>query len=115
MKAAWEWTKKWGGLLFGAIAAVLLAVLGAGWLWRRKKAEVGALKDALAVVEATKEIERLRALRGEVAARVGEKDQAVEEIDAQLADNKRKIVEAHEGGENLTSEEVSEAFARLGY
>jgi hypothetical protein len=115
MKKAWEWTKKWGGLLFGTIAAVLLLLLGGGWLWRKKKAEVGALKDELAVSEATKEIERLRALRKGVAERVGEKDQAIDEIDAELADNQRKIVEAHEGGEDLSAEEIAAEFARLGY
>lgn len=115
MSNAWQWIKKWGGAIFGALAAVLLVVLGAGWVWRKKKAEVGALRDELALAEATKEIERLRALRKGVAERVGEKDQAIEEIDAQLAENQRKIVEAHEGGEGLSADEIVAEFERLGF
>lgn len=110
MTEVWGTIKKWGA----AIAAGLLFLIGMGWLWRRKQRELGALKDELAVANATKEISRLTAVREETAKQVGEKDQAIEEIDAQLAANKRAIVEAHEGGEGLTDEEMLAAFARLG-
>jgi len=112
---AWEFVKKWGGAIFAALAAILLAVLGAGWLWRKKEAEAARLKDELAVAEATKEIARLTATREEVARQVGEKDEAIADVDRQLKENRRKIVEAHEGMEGLSDGEVEDALARLGY
>ncbi len=111
----WAWLKRWGGALFGAISALLLLVLGGGWLWRRKQSEVSQLRDALAVEEATQEIAKLRAVRAEIVARVGEKDEAVEAIDQQLAANRRAVVSAHESGEGLSDEEIADAFARLGF
>lgn len=109
-----KWLKEWGSWLFGGIAAALLFVLGAGWLWRRKTRELGKVKDELAVAKATKNIERLRGLREEIKARVGEDDQAIAEIDEQLKDNARALVEAHEGAEGMSDEEVLDELARLG-
>lgn len=115
MSRVWVWLKKWGGLLFGAVAAGLLVVLGAGWLWRRRVAELGRIRDELAVERARQEIAHLRGIREEIASRVEEKDEAIEAIDRKLAENRRAIVEAHEHGQGLTDEEVEDAFARLGY
>jgi uncharacterized protein HemX len=105
-----KWLKKWGA----AIAGVLLVILGAGWLWRRQQARIGKLKDRLAVEEATKKIGELRVLREEVKDRVGEKDEAIADLDRQLLDNQRRIIEAYEGGEGLSDEEMLEEFRRLG-
>lgn len=115
MQKAWAWLKKWGTALFGAIAAVLLLVLGGGWLWRRREQALGAVRDELAVEKAKGEIARLRGVREEVAREVGEKDEAIVEVDRQLAENRRKIVEAHEGGQSLSDEEVDALFARMGF
>lgn len=111
MTAVWAWLRKWGALVVG----VLLLVLGGGWLWRRREAALGRVRDELAVERAKREIERLRGQREEVARQVGEKDEAIAAIDSRLAENARKIVEAHEGGAGLTDEQVAEAFTRLGY
>lgn len=111
MSSVWEWLKKWGA----AIAGVLLAVLGAGWLWQRKSRELGRVKDRLAVERVKRDIARLQGMRKEISKRVGEKDEAIEGIDRQLAENRRAIVEAHEHGEGMSDEEVDEAFRRLGY
>lgn len=115
MSRTWAWLKKWGGVLFGALTATLLVVLGAGWLWRRKVAELGRVQDELAVARAQREIAHLRGMREEIAHRVEEKDEVIEAIDRKLAENRRAIIEAHGYGQGLTDEEVEDAFARLGY
>lgn len=111
----WAWLKKWGSWLLGGIVTVLLGVLTLGWYVRRQNRQIGQLKDQVAVADAMKEITRLRALREGVAERVGEKDQAIEEVDRDLAANQRRIVEAHEGGKGLSDEEVAAEFVRLGF
>jgi uncharacterized protein HemX len=108
---AWAWLKKWGLVLL----ALLLSLVGAAWVLNRQKSKLGQLRDELAVAEATQAIAALRARREEVAARVGEQDVEIQEIDGQLADNQRKIVEAYEGGAGLSAEEVAAELARLGY
>lgn len=111
MKKVWAWLKKWGAVILG----VLLVIVGGGWLWQRHKRRVGRLKDELAVAEATKEIERLRGQREQLAERVGEKDEQIDQIDDEIKRNKRKIVEAHEQGEGLSDDEIEQEFAQLGY
>ena len=59
MAKVWQWLKKTGVWIAGA----LLLILGAGWFWRRKKSELGRVKDELAVVRATSKIKELRAVR----------------------------------------------------
>lgn len=108
MKRVWDALKKWGA----AILAALLFAVGAGWLWNRRKAR--RIADALAVEKATKEIERLRATRAQLVERLGEKDEAIEEIDAAIEDNKADIVAAHEDFEEMTTDEVADVFRRLG-
>lgn len=107
----WPKVKKWGLALLSLIGVLL----GAGWLWGKHKSKLGRLKDQVAVVEARKEMDKLRAVREEVASRVGEKDEIIDHIDRQLETNKRKIVEAYEHGEEMTDEEVRSAFSDLGY
>lgn len=111
MKKIWDWLKKWGGV----VATALLALVGFGWLWRKKKLELGEVRDELAIAKATKSIAALRARRDEVAKQVGEKDEAVEEIDAEIDANKRAIVEAYENGQDLSDKEVEQAFKEAGY
>lgn len=107
------WFKKWWKWLLSGLGA-LFVILTAGIIVHQKR-RLGQVRDKLAVAEAAKEIERLRALRQEVAAQVGEKDEAIEEVDRQLAENRRRLVEAHEGGEGLTDEEIAAEFASLGF
>lgn len=108
---AWTWMKKWGL----AIAGGLLAVLGAGWLWRRQREKLGRVKDELAVARAKSKIDELRAVRREVESRLGETDKSIEVIDRQINEQRQVIVEAHENGANLSAEDVAEEMRRLGY
>jgi uncharacterized protein HemX len=107
---AWAWLKRWGGLLLGA----LLVLVGGGWLWQRQRAQLGRVKDELAVERTMREIARLRGQRAEIASQVGEQDEAVRILDEHLVTNKRELIEAHEHGEGLSDAEVADAFARLG-
>lgn len=112
---AWLWIKEHVKAVLGAIVGVLLFVLGAGWIWRRQKKTLLRVKDQLAVSKATVELERLRAVREEVAREVGESDQAIVEIDAKIEENRRQLAEAHEKPEDMSDEELLEELRRLGY
>ncbi len=112
MSGVKAWFKKWWKWLLAGLGA-LFAILTAGIIIHQRR-RLGRVKDELVVSEALKEVEKLRAVRAEIVDRVGEKDEAIAVIDEQLAENKRKIIEAHEGGENLSDEEVLEEFAQLG-
>lgn len=109
-ETAWPWLKKWGGWILGG----LVAILTLGLVTKAVHSRLGKVKDELAIAEATKKIGELRATRVQIEERVEEKDEALAVIDRQLAENRRRIIEAHEGGEDLTDEEVLEEFARLG-
>ena len=111
MTKVWNWLKRAGVWIAGG----LLLLLGVGWLWRTQSAKLGQLRDRATVEKALSETYKLRAQRTAVAERVGEKDDAIEEIDRRLDENKRRIIEAHEHGEGMTDDEVDDAFDRLGY
>jgi hypothetical protein len=109
MKKAWTWLKRWGLAIAGALAVVL----GAGWLWHRRSTALGRVTDKLAVEKARTQIAELQGMRTMLTERLDEKDEAIRTIDEQLAENKRRIVEAHEYGEGMTDAEIEEAFKRL--
>jgi len=116
VSGVWAWLKKWWRVLAGALNGVFLLLVALGIvLWQVKKRQVGALQDQIAVSEATKDIAALRARREEVARQAGEESAEIAEIDQALAVNQRKIIDAYEGGTDLTAEEVADELARLGY
>jgi len=53
------------------LAGAVLAIMGAGWLWRRREHQLGRLKDEAQLARATSESDRLRAVREELAREVG--------------------------------------------
>jgi hypothetical protein len=107
----WAAVKKWAGWLVGGLAVLL----GAGWLWRRRERELGQLKDKAQAAEAKRAIAHLQGRREELARELGEQDEAVQALEEALRKNRRRLVEAHEGGEELSDDEVERAFARLGF
>jgi len=115
VQKAWKWTRYHVSQVLSIVVSLLLAILGIGWLWRRKSSQIGAVKDQLAVTQATSEIVKLRALRADLKARVGDKDEAIGLVDEELKRNQRLVVEAHEQGDGLSDQEVADEFARLGY
>jgi hypothetical protein len=111
----WIWIKEHVKAVLGAAVALLFFVLGAGWLWRKQKNKLGKVIDELAVSEAVNEIEKLRAVRGEIAREVGEKDESIVAIDAEISANRKKILDAHERTEDVSDEALLEELSRLGY
>lgn len=82
-------------------------MLGAGWLWRRRSAALGRVRDELAVSEATKRMGELRSARVEVERQVGDNAAAIASIDAQIAVERRKFVEAHDVDQDISDEELN--------
>ena len=111
MSAVLAFLKKWGA----AILSLLLALVGVGWVFKKKQEEIAHLKDQAAVDKALKNIEALHAVRVRVSAEEGETAGQIATIDQKLSENRRKIVEAHEGMENVPDDQVDETFSRLGY
>ncbi len=103
------WLKKWGAWLLAGIGVLL----GAGWLWRLRDEQLGRLKDKAIVNEARVEIAKLQGMRDQLTERLEDNDQAIQDIDRSLAENKRKLIEAYEYGQELSDEEVEAAFIRL--
>lgn len=108
MSKAWAFLRRWGAV----ILAALLVFAGSGWLWNRRRAR--RVADQLAVEKATREIARLRAVREQLVERIGEKDEAIAEIDAKIEENRADIIAAHENFEEMSDEEVADVFRRLG-
>lgn len=109
MGKVWSWLKSAGVW----IALALGGLLTLGWVWRRQQAKIGQLKDEKALAVATAEMDKLRALREATAERVGEADEAIEILDQQIAEQKRKVVEAAGAGEGLSDEELEAEFKRV--
>lgn len=110
---AWAWLKKWGAWLLGGLVTVLLAVLTGGWWLRRQREQLAAARDEATIAAARAEVERLEAVRAEVEDRVGEKDEAIEQIDSQIRAQKERAVRAAGAGEGLSDAELAERFKEV--
>lgn len=110
MKKVWEWLKSAGVW----IAMALLALVGAGWMWRRQKGKLGALKDQLAVEKATTRVKELRMERTMLKEQDAESVLEIARIDEALDHNRNEIRAAFENGADATEEEIDEELARLG-
>lgn len=110
---AWAWLKKWGSWLLGGLATALLVVLTGGWWLRHQRQQLAAAKDEAAIAEARAQVKKLEAVRVEVEKRVGEKDEAIVAIDAQIREQKLKVVAAADAGEDLSDEELAARFREI--
>lgn len=106
MTKAWPWLKKWGW----ALLAGLVAILTLGFVSLHVKKLLGRLRDEKQLAEAKAEIEKLEAVRTRVRAQRTEEDAAVVELNARITEQKRRAVEAFEGGEGLSDEQLEDAF-----
>jgi len=107
-----QWCKKYmKPVLTGA---VLLAV--AEWYWRQRLEAARVEQAHGAVISARREIDRLSGERAQLKERVGEKDAQIAVIDAQIADNKKRVLEVlgHDVS-NMSVDDVIAKFASLGY
>lgn len=107
MQKVWKWLAGIGSAL-AAIAAFLL--------WRKhQKDHVNTLKDAVVVAKAERKVSELNGRRSEVDKRTAARTDEISDVDLQLEENQRKIVEARTGARNLSREQVLEEYRRLGY
>lgn len=111
MRAIWATIKRWGA----AIAGALLVLMGAGWLWRRQKSKLGKALDETALAEARRKMDTLRATREEISRQVTETDDAIVALDQEIRRHKREILILHEGGTEVSDEELNDVFKTLGY
>lgn len=110
MKKAWQWLKKAGVWT----AMVLLALVGAGWIWRRQKSKIGQLQDKVAVEKATTRVKELRAQREILKEQDTETAEEMVRLDEEIADSRLAIRDAFEFGADASEEEIDEELARLG-
>lgn len=112
MTKVWAWLKRWGGLLFG----VLLALMGAGWMWQRERRK---RLDAEAEAEAARLRENITsavAVRAHMLDEVDEKEPLVVKLDEQIQSNERALLRLHEEDPTeMSSDEIRERLAELGY
>jgi len=106
---AWTWLKD-------NVATVLLtivAILGAGWLWKVSKDREGSLKDQLKVERTKAKIAELAGRRAEKEVR--EQDYAARdtELDKQIAEAQRELVAARESVEGRSLDEIAARFNEL--
>lgn len=110
MQVVKAWLKKWwAALLIG------LAVAGGALGLYVGRKRVGRMIDQLTADRAVDEIIMLRQVKDDFLRRGKAKEVEIDRIDAEILDNKRAIVEAHEDAEGLSDDEVEAEFARLGF
>lgn len=108
---AGTWLRKWWGLLAGALA-LLAGLVGVILVQRRQLANEA---DRARVAEGLSKVRELQARREEVAAQTGLVTAEIEQLDAQILESKRKILDLHQGGPDVPDDQLEAEFARLGF
>ncbi len=102
IKRRWQW-----------VVGALLFVLGAGWLWSRRKqlsAEARARIWELRSILASK-----KDLRDYLLKETEKDDRAIAQLDEQIEASETELLAHHETVEGLTRGQIRERLARLGY
>lgn len=111
LKKAWTWISGNVIAVLGFIIAVLAFILYQWW----KTDQVNSLKDALVVSEAQKNIKALDVEQKAIGVRIEGREAEIDKIGKKLRKNRREIVEARTGAKDLSTDEIMEAYLRLGY
>lgn len=111
LKKTWTWITGNVVAVLGFIVTVLLFILYQWW----KTDQVNSLKDSLAVSEAHKNIKALDEKQKAIGVRVKGREAEIDKIDKSLRKNRRDIVEARTGAKDLSTDEILEAYRKLGY
>ncbi len=112
MSSVWSWLRRSSGLLFG----VLLAVLGAGWLWKRERRKRLDAEAAAEVAKLQAKIASSVAVRERLIEDSLEHTEAIDQLDETIAENERAILGHHsEPLEGLNRDEIRERLHHLGY
>lgn len=108
----------WAFLLdrFNALSALLVLLLGAGLVYHHQKKRVRKVEDLLAIEKAQNEMIKLRTEREALARDASVSRGELALLDHEILKRKRRIVEIHEDHQQpMSTAEITEAFARLGY
>jgi hypothetical protein len=112
-KRAWDWLLKHPI----AIASALAAAAGAYLVWRSNKNKIATLEDAVAV-QGTKTKIAKKETEAKILAERGELEltKAIE-LETEIAESKRRVVEINEGKklEDKSDDEIAELFNKSGF
>lgn len=110
---AWAWARAHLGILLGALAALFVAVLGAGvWLAYERRAG-RSVADARTIAEARERVAALDERRRLLAADEARHAAAIEAIETQRRELQRQTVALDRDVAGLSDEEVESAFRAL--
>jgi len=107
----WLWIKD----NLAALIVAFIAIMGAGMFWRYHRKTVASLKDDHAVQQALRRVTMLNTLRESLNKESSTYTTELKDIDKELLENKRIIVERHEYTDTLSDTEVLDELTRLGY
>ncbi len=119
----WVWVK---GVVVGAyewlrdnplaLAAMVGAVFGAWFMWKRSSNKIASLEDAVAVSATKVTIAKKMARAEALEARADDTAEEVQELKRAVAASERRVVEIHEGErlEGMSDEQIAQLFTEAG-
>lgn len=111
MKKIGAWLREWG-IWLGALFVIIFGAIFIGKRFWRSRLQS---EDLERIAEAENKLEYLRGVREEVERDIGEENEAVENLDAQIKEQHDVIRETMKRGAGMTDEEVAEEFRKFGY
>lgn len=95
------------------LLATVVAILGAGWLWRIERDKRRSLQDQLRVERAKRSIAGHQARREALLERDSVDKEKVAKLDEQITDLQRKAVEVEEKVETRDAAQLAQRFNEL--